>query len=444
MTGRGHELAAFSIVWFGQTISTLGSAVTAFGFAVWLLERDRSISEFGAYSCCGIVPLILISPIAGPLIDRWNRRSVLLASNAVAAVSSFVLWALLVTGRLHLWHMFVTTAIHSVMSGIQRPAYSAATALLVPREHYGRAAGMIGLSEGIAQVAAPMLAAALLGMMTLPSLVLFDLFSFLSAMGALALVRIPHPVHVAASGEPFRRRIISGWRYLRSHRGLLFLQAFLAASNFTENLVVVLMAPLVLSFADETALGRVMSIGGSGLLMGALAMSAWGGPRRRIRGALVLMSLRALILVVAVLRQETLLLAGATFVSLALMEIVLGSLQAIWLEKIPLALQGRVFALRQMVAMSTVPVAYLLAGPLAEGVFEPLMARNGALAGTVGRLLGTGPGRGIALLFIVLGAVNVVLVSIAALTPSLMNVETEIPNASPERPRLGATQALQG
>jgi hypothetical protein len=153
---------------------------------------------------------------------------------------------------------------------------------------------------------------------------------------------------------------------------------------------------------------------------------------------------RALVLYLAALQFNVGLVAAAAFVFSACIELTIGTLQTIWLKKVPSAVQGRVFALRQMIATSTIPIAYLMAGPLADYVFEPLMTAHGPLAGSFGRLIGTGPGRGIALLFLVLGTLNLVLIALASLSPRLMRVEDELPDAIDDAViRTGVTHVLE-
>ncbi|HWE31611.1 MAG TPA: MFS transporter [Polyangia bacterium] len=443
-----RKFTTFIVIWFGQVVSTLGSAITGFVFGIWIYERHHSVTEFGVYSFVNILPLILVSPFVGVLVDRWNRRSAMLVSDVTAAVSTLGLWLLLVTGHLHEWEVFVASGMNSALRGLQWPAYSAATTALVPKQHFGRASGMISIGEGLSRVAAPIVAGALLGLFAIDRIVLLDLLSFGFAIVTLAVVRIPQPTadEQAKAETPgsFWQQMTFGWSYLRERGGLLRLQLFLAASNLTENLVIVLITPLVLSFAGKAALGRVMSIGSLGLLAGAILMSVWGGPRRRVRGLFALFAVRALVLYLAALQFNVGLVAAAAFVFSACIELTIGTLQTIWLKKVPSAVQGRVFALRQMIATSTIPIAYLMAGPLADYVFEPLMTAHGPLAGSFGRLIGTGPGRGIALLFLVLGTLNLVLIALASLSPRLMRVEDELPDAIDDAViRTGVTHVLE-
>ncbi len=195
-----------------------------------------------------------------------------------------------------------------------------------------------------------------------------------------------------------------GWSFLRSQPGLLMLMFYIAATVFLMSALEVLVTPLILSFSNEQTLGMILTTGGIGMVVGGLVMSAWGGPKRRIYGTLIFDLLGALAMIAAGLRPSALLLAIAAFCFFRGHAHFTGSLQAIWQSSVPMPLQGRVFALRDMLAIGAAPLAFLVIGPLADAVFEPLMASNGALAATVGAWIGSGQGRGIALLFIVMGS----------------------------------------
>jgi MFS family permease len=194
----------------------------------------------------------------------------------------------------------------------------------------------------------------------------------------------------------------------------------------------VLFTPLVLSFATPVALGTVVSVGGIGMLLGGIVMGAWGGPQRRVNGILGASLLSGAALVVGGLRANIPLLAGALFVLFFTGPIANGCSQAIWQVKTAPNVQGKVFSVRRMMALSVTPLSYLMAGPLADNVFEPLLAVNGYLAGSVGKILGTGPGRGIGLMIIIVGILTVLIVVSAYLYPRLRLVEDELPDTVDE------------
>lgn len=433
MKGRG--MTAFLAIWAGQVVSTLGSSLTGFALGVWVFQRTGSATRFALIALVTTLPGILLAPFAGALVDRWDRRKAMILGDAGAGCTTLILALLFWHGRLELWHIYPLLALGSVFGTLQWPAFTAATTLLVPRDQLGRAAGLTQMGNAVAELAAPVLAGALVVSIGLQGVVLIDFATFLVAVATLLSVRVPRAA-ATAEGEAGRgsllREAASGWSYIRQRPGLLSLLGLLAAINLSMGMMQVLLAPMVLSFASAAVLGRVASAAGLGMLAGSLLMSAWGGPSRRVSGILLFLFLQGVMLMVGGLRPSALLIAAAGFVFLFAAPIVLGSSQALWQSKVPPDLQGRVFAVRRMVAWSTLPLGYLLAGPLADRVFEPLLAADGALAGSAGRLIGVGKGRGIALLLIVLGLVVATTVAVFSRYPRLRRLEAELPDALPE------------
>lgn len=435
MKGRG--MTAFLAIWAGQVVSTLGSSLTGFALGVWVFQRTGSATRFALIALVTTLPGILLAPFAGALVDRWDRRKAMILGDAGAGCTTLILALLFWHGQLELWHIYPLLALGSVFGTLQWPAFTAATTLLVPRDQLGRAAGLTQMGNAVAELAAPVLAGALVVSIGLQGVVLIDFATFLVAVATLLSVRVPRAA-ATAEGEAGRgsllREAASGWSYIRQRPGLLSLLGLLAAINLSMGMMQVLLAPMVLSFASAAVLGRVASAAGLGMLAGSLLMSAWGGPSRRVSGILLFLFLQGVMLMVGGLRPSALLIAAAGFVFLFAAPIVLGSSQALWQSKVPPDLQGRVFAVRRMVAWSTLPLGYLLAGPLADRVFEPLLAADGALAGSAGRLIGVGKGRGIALLLIVLGLVVATTVAVFSRYPRLRRLEAELPDALPEEP----------
>ena len=425
-------IRAFLLIWFGQLISLTGSGLTGFALGVWVYLSTGSVTQFALISVSTTLPAILFSPIAGALVDRWDRRIALIISDTGAGVSTVIIALLLMGGRLEIWHIYVLVGISSTFSAFQWPAYTAATTLLVPREHFGRASGLVQLAEAAAQIAAPMMAGALIGLIQVQGIILIDFATFLFATGTLLIVRIPRPPRTeegAVGKGSLLREAAYGWGYIMARPGLLGLLLLFAATNFYFGIASVLFTPLVLSFSTPAVLGILMSIIGVGMLAGSLTMSAWGGPKRRINGILGFSILQGLAMYLAGAPPQVALIAPSVFVVFFSAPIVNGCSQAIWMSKTPPDVQGRVFAVRRMIAWSTMPLSYLIAGPLADRVFEPLMAEGGLLAPSVGQLIGVGPGRGVGLLFIVLSTLTVLAALLGSLYPPLRNVEGDLPDA---------------
>jgi MFS family permease len=201
--------------------------------------------------------------------------------------------------------------------------------------------------------------------------------------------------------------------------------AYLAIANFASGMINSILVPMLLHLTSSETIGLIISIAGSGMFVGSLIMSAWGGPRRRIRGVLVSEVVKGLGIILIGLRPEAWLVALGAIVAHFTIPFSAASNQAIWQMKIPQEMQGRVFAIRQMVSRSITPLAYLLAGPLADRVFEPLMRSPQGFFVTVGRVIGTGAGRGMGLLFSLMGVVIAVAAMTGMVVPAIRNVEED-------------------
>lgn len=390
-----------------------------------------SVTRLSLIMMAAIVPGIIVSPVAGALVDRWDRRKAMIFSDSGAAFSTLMIALLLYWNELSMWQIYIILSISSAFSSFQWPAYSAATTLLVPKKHLGRAAGMVQTAEAVSTVVSPALAGFLIMTIEIWGVILIDFATFLVALLTLSLVRVPRPpISVESKREKpsFLNEVTFGWKYIISRHGLLALLLFFAATNFIFGFTNVLFTPLILSFASPVVLGTVISIGGVGMLLGGIVMSVWGGPKRRINGILGFSLISGAVLAFAGVRESALLIAVVIFALLFTTPITNGCSQAIWQTKTAPDVQGRVFSVRRMLAMSVTPLSYVAAGPLADKIFEPLMAVDGPLAGSMGRIIGTGPGRGIGLMFVMVGVGTVGITLVSYLYPRIRYLEDELPD----------------
>jgi MFS transporter, DHA3 family, macrolide efflux protein len=442
---KPKSMRTFVIIWFGQLASTLGSGLTGFALGIWLYMDSGSTILFAMNMLAFAVPNLLVSPFAGALVDRFDRRVVLILSDTGAGMSTAAVAILFFTGNLEYWHIFIATAVNSACSAFQWPAHSAATTMLVPKAQLGRAGGMVQIGEAVSQLIAPATAGFLLVTTGLLGILIIDALSWLIAIGTLLFVRIPSPpkseAAEAARGSIFKEAIF-GWKYISARSGLFGLLIVFAATNFLSSLTNPLLAPLVLSMTTPDVMGYLASGVGLGMLIGTLVMSAWGGPKRRVYGILGFLMLQGMFLMLMGLRPSLTLMAVAGFGLMFCMPIVNGCSQALWQTKVPPDLQGRVFAVRRMIAWSVIPLAYVLAGPLNDFVFNPLLVEGGALAGSVGLVIGTGLGRGTGLLFILIGFLTMLVVVWRGwLNPRVRNVEIELPDGMRDEPKEEAVPA---
>lgn len=423
----------FVLVYLGQLVSLLGSSITNFALDIWIYQWSNSVTQLSQLILLTTLPYVIISPLAGILADRWNRRWVMILSDSGAAVSTLTIAALLITRQIQIWHIYLATAVSSSFSAFQWPAYSAATTNLVPKQHLGRASGMIQFAQALAQLLAPVLGGVLLGVIKLSGIFVLDLSSFLFALTTLLLVRFPdHKVtqNQETNQTSLLAQAVYSFNYLTARSGLLALSLFFASSNFLVGMLQVLTYPLILSFASPAQLGTLLSVGGVGMVTGSLLMSTWGNGRQNYINILFgFMLLIGFSMIVAGLYPSIFLISIASFLFFLALPFINSCAQVIFQKKVAPDAQGRIFSLNRAICNSFLPLAYLVAGPLADRIFEPLMTLNGPLAATIGQLIGIGPGRGIGLMFIILGILTILMTIIAYQYAPLRLVNDELPDA---------------
>lgn len=422
--------AAFMTLWVGESLSSLGTQLTAFALGLWALQLSDRVSWYAAFALAGLAPKLLLAPFAGVLVDRFDRRRLLLVGHLGAGCCGLALAFAFAFATPSLWHVLGLVALGSALAAANYPAFQAATASLVESAALPRANALVHVSNATALVLAPMCAALMLVHTGVGGVLLLDVLSFAAAVGALSLITIPTPVGKAEaeSEHTMAAALRGGLRYLLARPELLALIAVFAALNFCLGSAQLLLAPLVLAHATELAVGQVMSEAGLGMLLGGLFMVAWGGPKRLI----VLIALASALQAVALL--FTALGSTPAFIGLGAMAVffwrpVQAACSAtLWQREVPARLHGRVFALRSLVVQGALPLAHALSGPASDALFEPAMAHgaDGLLARTFGPWLGLGPGRGVAALLICVAALIALVALATRLSPRLWRLETPL------------------
>lgn len=402
-------IKTFMVMWFGQFISLLGSGLTAFAIPIWIFGETERVQELALLTLAFLLPAIAMSPVAGALVDRHNRKFMMILSDLVAGLTTLVILFLITSGTLQVWQLYITTAINGAFYTFQWPAYSSAISVMIPKEQYGRANGLTSLGRSGSEIFAPVLAGALLGIIGLRGILLIDVATFVFAIATLLFIYIPQPPRTEAgkqgSGNIWQESAF-GFHYILERPGLLGLQSVFLVCNFLSSLAMTTLAAMILFRTDQNAIvfAWVSSAGAIGGLAGGLLMSAWGGPRRRVHGVLLSWAMVGWLGFIP-LGAGRIWPAWAVglFVFLFAVPIMNGSNQAIWQAKVAPDVQGRVFSIRRLLAWISLPMAKLIAIPLADKWLEPAMREGGLLIERLGWLVGVGPGAGTALLFIFSG-----------------------------------------
>ena len=432
MSKRISGMRAFYVIWLGQLVSTLGSGLTGFALGVWIYERTDSITLFAINTFVYMGVSVVVSPFAGALVDRWNRRWVMILSDAGAGVTTLVIWLLLLTDSLQIWQILVIGGFNAAFTAFQFPAHSAATTMLVPRDQLGRAGGMVQISQAISNLVAPALAGFLFISIGLEWILVIDIAAFLFAVLTLMIIFVPEPERSAESkagqGNIFKE-IRFGLDYITQRKGLLYWMLYIAALNLGAGLGFPLLTPLMLDLGDAQQVGLANSAIGLGMLLGTLIMSIWGGPKRRIYAVLGSGLWLGVFMMGIGARPSLLGIGIAGFLLMIALPILNGNSRAMWQTKVPPDMQGRVFSVRRVIGQFTSPIAALIAGPLVENLLQPMMEQGGALSTSFGRLIGVGDGRGTALLFVFVGIFIIAVTLYGFTNRTLINTEVDIPDA---------------
>ncbi len=431
---RPTGMRAFTIIWVGQVVSLLGSAMTGFALSIWAWTITGEATALALVGFFNFMPIVLFSPIAGALVDRWNRKLVMMISDLAAGLSTVAIFLLFNADQLQMWHLYAAGLFSGMFQAFQFPAYSASISLMLPKEQYARASGMLSLAESASGIFAPSLAATLLVLVDIRGVLLFDIVSFIFAVSMLFFVHIPQPKTTEA-GKKGRGNLLKesvyGFRYIWARPSLLGLQMMFFMANLFGTMAMILVTPMILARTDsnEQLLGLVLSAGAAGGVIGALLISIWGGPKQRVLGVLLGMFATSLFgSALMGLGQFIIIWMIANFCNSFFINILNASNQAIWQAKVAPDIQGRVFSARSFIARITRPIAMLMAGPLADNVFSPAMMPDGAWSGALGGIFGVGAGAGMGLLIFLAGIIGAGAALSGFIFPFIRNAEEILPD----------------
>lgn len=402
-----ENLRTFGIVWFGQTISMLGSGMTRFAFSIWVWKLTGHATDLALFGFFSQLPQIFMSLISGSIVDHHNRKLLIISGDFMTGILTIIVLILYSTNYLQIWHLYLVIGMAGIFKQLQELAFKASVSMLVSQKHYERASSMSYLAAYGSAIVAPALAGFLYVTIGLNGIMIVDIVTFIIATISLFLVKIPQPKRRPLSLDNSKSSSISqelsfGWNYLTKHSSLLILLIWISLFWLVHDIGDSLYSAMILARSnnDPRVLGSLASAAGVGGVIGALLMGKFGGFKRRINAIQLGMIGAGLSKVFFGIGQGSLIWTTTQFCSSLNFPVIGSSIDAIWLSKVRPEIQGRVFAARSMIMMIISALGYLIAGPLADLVFEPAMMSEGFLAPLLGGLFGTEKGSGIALLYV--------------------------------------------
>ena len=408
-----RQLHSFLLLWGSQTVSQLGTAMTDYAVIIWVYSQKGTASSVTLLTVCTFLPTIFLRFLAGSMVDRKDKKRIMLIADTVAACGTLAVFALHSADVLQIWHLYVINFLLSLMNAFQEPASFVAVSMLVPEEHYARASGLQGFSGAAVSILAPALGALLVAAGGLDLVLIIDLATFAFAfLVLLFLIRIPEAERREAEEEPFSKTCLAGVRYLREHTAILRITLFIAVINFLAKLGNDgLLSPFILGRTgnNQAVLGAVESFTALGVMAGSLFVTMTKPAKKRIPLIFITTGLIFAAEIIQSLASRPWLWCAAAFGGYMMAAVMNVNLDTLMREKVPLEMQGRVFSAKGTLQNFTIPPALLLGGLLADSVFEPFMTADSPAQQALAGFFGTGKGSGIGVMFFIVGVIGMVI-----------------------------------
>lgn len=364
----------FLPIWSAQLFSLLGSSLVQFALIWWITQQTGSAAYLAMATFVAILPEVLIGPFAGALVDRLNRRYVMIVADGIIALLTLSLAILFALDLVQIWHIFVVMFLRSVGSVFHWPAMQSSTSLMVPEKHLSRVAGINQALRGSLNIVAPPLGALLMSVLKFYQVISVDVITAIIAITPLLFIRIPQPVRTDASvvltPKVLMKDVIEGFKYMKNWKGLLYLTFLAAMLNFLLAPVDTL-APLMITQhfkAGVWQLSMIESAMGIGVVIGGLVLGVWGGFKNRILTSLTgVVGLGLGVVIFGVAPANMFWLAIVGMVVLGFMNpIANGPLQAIMQSKVAPEMQGRVMGTTGALCSAMMPLSMLVVAPVAQ------------------------------------------------------------------------------
>lgn len=403
-------LKDFLMLWSTQSISQLGSSITAFALTLWLYERTGSSLSTAALTICSYVPYVLMSIFAGALTDRFDKKKTMLGCDVFAVLCTIIVFVLFRTNRLMVWHLYVLNALSGLMNTIQQPASEVAMTLIIPEKYYQKTSGLSSLSRSLISILNPLIATALYSLAGLNIVIAVDVGSFAAAFVTL-LFFINIPEKRCKKSESVLKLAKEGIVFLKENPLIMTLILFMSGVNLVASAFDATLPGYVIPNpkGGASVLGIVTSCAGVAMIIGSLMVSVLPKPKDRVRVIYLAMlfSLGSENFLLAFSREPVLWYIGQLIGWLPV-PIMSANLDVILRSTIPVELQGRVYACRNTLQFFTIPIGLFLGGFMVDNVCEPFMNiwSNSLILQT---LFGTGKGSGAALMLFILGVCGILI-----------------------------------
>lgn len=349
------------------------------------------------------MPYIIVGPLIGPFIDRWNRKRIMILADLSISLITVGLIVLFLTGTIQIWHIYLAMVARAIGQSFHFPAMQASIPLIVSEKHLSRAAGLNQMLQGIINIAAPPAGALLLGIFPMQWVLAIDVITAIIAVGCILPIVIPQPERsVTQTRTSVMTEMMQGFRYIWAWRGLSILIMISALITFFLIPTFTLLPIIVTKYlgGEVLRLGWLESAFGIGVIAGGLVLGVWGGFKRKVVTSLVGVMVAGIATVGLGMTSFSLFMLG--IVSCFLVGFGLsfanGPIMAALQSIVARDMQGRMFSLLGSISSAMSPLGLAFAGPLADAI-------------------------GIRSIYYIAGIATLIIGVAAIFIPSLMNLE---------------------
>lgn len=411
------------ILWAGQLLSGLGNGMTAFALGVYVYNKTGSATGFAMVVLSLFLPSILLRPAGGVLADRFDRRLMIILGDTGSAAGILFLLVTFMNGDPALWKIYSGVTVTSAFTAIQNPAYRASLTDMLTEEQFSRGSGLIQLASSAQHLISPALAGLLLAVSSVEMIMIIDLLTFISAVISAMVIKNKMLPAVKPSRQNFFNDMKEGWKALTARKGVFILIMIISLVTFFVGFLQTLFAPMMLTITDSATLGISQSTAASGMLLSSLVLGVFAVTGKQRKMLLTGLALAGFFFAMIGVTDNILFITGSAFFFYCALPLINTSADVLVRKNIPNNMQGRAWGLIGVLSQAGFIAAYITAGFLADHIFNPLFNKGGALASTIGRVIGTGPGRGIGFMFIISGICVIITSFITSQIRSLHSLE---------------------
>lgn len=394
----------FLVIWMGELISNIGTGMTAFGLGVYVWQLTKSALDVAMVEMAALLPMILFSPAAGVLADRFDRRLLMIIGDCVSGLGLVLLLVLMNTGNIQVWQICLCVGFSSAFASLLDPAYKATLTDLLSEDEYAKASGMVGIASSSKFLISPIIGGLILAFYSMELIIIIDILTLAVTVSTILFVRKSLSVKPLEKKDlDFFKDLKEGWQIIVESKGVMLLIVLVSVLMFYMGIIQVLSKPMILSFASEKTTGILQTVVACGMMVSSILIGTGIIKRNFVKVMVVSFIVSGITMAGfgATTSIPVIIISG--FLFFASLPFATTCIDVLIRKSIDNEKQGRAWGLISLISQIGFVVAYVIAGVLADYVFNPALVEGGVLANSVGKIIGTGETRGIGFLIILSG-----------------------------------------